>query len=158
MILALLRDFALSSTAAGRETVVLGLPRPLNAYDLRTARSLGSADRLTIEPGPVEPTLLALSEEPFAPPSVSGPPRARLGANAEFSIRPGAPAALDVLRVDVIDPEGATVGHYSGNMIVAGAGVKLLPIAFNDKTGIWKIRVKDLLSGETATASLNVEP
>jgi hypothetical protein len=158
VILALLRDLVPPSTVAGRETVVLGLPRPLNAYDLRTGRSLGSADRVTIEPGPVEPTLLALSDAPFAPPSVSGPPSARLGANAEFAIRPGAPAALDVLRVDVVDPTGATVPHYSGNMIVAGAAVKLLPIAFNDKPGIWKIRVKDLLSGETATASLNIEP
>ena len=100
-----------------------------------------------------------MSEKPFAPPSISGPRSARLGANVEFSIGSGSPAALDVLRVEVIDPEGSVVQHYSGNMIVAeGAAAKLLPLAFNDKAGTWTIRVKDLLSGETVTAPLKVEP
>jgi hypothetical protein len=158
-IVALLRDFAPPSTATAQEPLVLALPQPLNAYDLRAGRSLGNTDRLTLELGPIEPVLLALSEKLLVPPAISGPPSARLGATAGFSIRSGSAVALDVLRVDVIDPEGTVVEHYSGNTIAAGGEVdKVLPLALNDKAGTWTIRVKDLLSGATATASLNVEP
>jgi len=35
---------------------------------------------------------------------------------------------------------------------------KLLPLAVNDKTGLWTLRARDMLSGETATTELQVEP
>jgi hypothetical protein len=64
----------------------------------------------------------------------------------------------DVVRLGVIDPEGSTVAHYSGNLSVTrGEASKLLPFAFNDKPGIWTIRARDLLNGATATAELKVE-
>jgi hypothetical protein len=63
------------------------------------------------------------------------------------------------VHLDVIDPEGSSVAHYSGNLLVAGAvAAKLVPLAFNDKPGIWRLRARDLLSGDTATAELLVEP
>src|SRR5271166_2869093 len=99
------------------------------------------------------------SENPLAPPSISGPRNTRLGSNAEFLIRSDWPAAVDVVHLDVIDPEGTPVEHYSGNLLVIqGAASKLLPFAFNDKPGIWTIRARDLLSGATARVELKVAP
>jgi hypothetical protein len=83
-IVALLLDFVPSADPSSREAIVMTLPHPLNAYDLRTGRRLGSTARLAVELGPVEPVLLALSEKPLAPPSIFGPPGTRLGGNAEF--------------------------------------------------------------------------
>ena len=158
-VVGLLRDFVPGSDPSRREAVVMTLPHPLNAYDLRTGRRLGNTDRLALELGPVEPVLLALSEKPLAPPSISGPRNTRLGSNAEFLIRSDWPAAVDVVHLDVIDPEGTTVEHYSGNLLVIqGAASKLLPFAFNDKQGIWTIRARDLPSGATARVELKVEP
>jgi hypothetical protein len=158
-VVGLLRDFVPGSDPSRLEAVVMALPHPLNAYDLRTGRRLGNTDRLALELGPVEPVLLALSEKPLAPPSISGPRNTRLGSNAEFLLRSDAPAAVDVVHLDVIDPDGATVEHYSGNLLVIqGAASKLLPFAFNDKPGIWTIRARDVLSGATATVELKVEP
>jgi hypothetical protein len=135
------------------------LPRSLFVYDLRKGRLLGSSDRLPVKLGPVEPVLLAMSERPLAPPSVSGPSGARLGANAEISVSASSGAALDVIHLDVIDPEGKTVTHYSGNlMAIGGRTTTLLPFAVNDKPGVWTIRATDLLGGTTATATLFVEP
>ena len=109
--------------------------------------------------GPVDPTILALSEEPVAPPTVSGPHDARLGTNAEFLIGSSSPAALAVIRLDVIDPERNAVAHYSGNLLITGARTtKLVPFAVNDKPGVWTIRATDLLGGATATTDLVVEP
>jgi hypothetical protein len=164
-VVALLRDFpeAAGTSDAGltpnsREAVVLTLPHPFHLYDLRTGQSLGKTDRLALELGPVEPILLAVSEKPLAPPSISGPRDTRLGSNGEFFIHSDAAGASDVIHLDVIDPEGSTVAHYSGNLSVTrGEASKLLPFAFNDKPGIWTIRGRDLLNGATATAELKVE-
>jgi hypothetical protein len=141
------------------EEVVLALPRSLFVYDLRKGRRLGSTDRLLLKLGPVEPLILAMSETPIAPPSVSGPRGARLGANAEISVSSGSAAALNVIHLDVIDPEGKTVTHYSGNLMMTGGGTTtLLPFAVNDKPGVWTIRATNLLGGATATTELVVEP
>ena len=158
-IVALLRDFLPSASPSSRETVVMTLPHPLNGYDLRTGRRLGHTDRLAVELGPVEPVVLSLSEKPLAPPSISGPRNAHLGGNAEFMIRSEAPAAVDVVHLDAFDPEGNRVGHYSGNLPVThSCASKLLPFAVNDQPGVWTIRVRDLLSGTSEVAKLQVEP
>jgi len=159
-IVALQRDYSLPSNLGHREPMFLALPHQFSAYDLRRQRALGIADRLEVELGPVEPALLALSEKPILAPSISGPHSVHLGTNAEFLIHPTSPATLDVVHLDVIDPEGSSVAQYSGNLLAAGASVatKLVPFAFNDKPGIWKLRARDLLSGATATAELLVEP
>lgn len=64
-------------------------------------------------------------------------------------------------RIDVTDPEGGTIGDYSESLLVDGDGTvttKVLPLALNDKTGVWKLRATDLPSGGTATAELQVDP
>jgi hypothetical protein len=61
--------------------------------------------------------------------------------------------------VDVTDPEGGTIAHYSENLLVDGAvRTKVLPLALNDKIGVWRLRTADLPSGGTATAELKVDP
>jgi hypothetical protein len=158
-IVALQRDYVRPSASDGRETVVLTLPRPFNVYDIRAQQARGNIDRLELELGPVEPALLTLSERPIAPPSISGPRRAHLGETAAFRVGSDAPAERDVVHLDVIDATGSTVAPYSGNLLVSNAlTTKLLPLALNDKAGIWKLRARDMLSGAMATAEFQVEP
>jgi hypothetical protein len=158
-IVALQRDYLPSSNPDTLETVVLALPRMFSVYDVRAGRLLGNTDRLELELGPVEPVLLSLSEKPINPPSIAGPRRAHLGEISEFQVRSSSPARHGVIHLDVTDPEGGTIAHYSENLIVDGAvTTKLLPLAVNDKTGVWRLRAVDLPSGGTATAELQVDP
>ena len=158
-IVALQRDYLPSSNLDAREPVVLALPRMFSVYDVRTGQLLGNTDRLELELGPVEPVLLSLSEKPIAPPSITGPRRAHLGEIAEFQVRSNSPAERGVIHIDVTDPEGGTITHYSENLLVNGAvTTKVLPLALNDKTGVWRLRAADLPSGGTATAELQVDP
>lgn len=137
----------------------MALPRPVEVYDLRTQHSLGRASRLRLELGQVAPTLLALSEAPVPPPEIVGPQRVVRGAHAKFVIRSNAPASPGVVHLDVIDAEGNLTAPYSENMLVGReAKRKLLPLALNDKLGVWKLRVTDMLNGETTVAELQVEP
>jgi hypothetical protein len=130
-----------------------------SVYDLRASRLLGNTDRLELDLGPVEPVLLSLSEKPVAPPSIAGPGRAHLGEIAEFQLRSNSPAEHGVIHLDVTDPQGGTIAHYSENLLVDGAvTTKVLPLALSDKTGVWRLRAVDLPSGGTATAELQVDP
>jgi Beta-galactosidase len=158
-ILALQRDYVPSPNPGSGEAIVLAFPHPLDVYDLRAQRALGNLDHVDLDVGPVEPVLLSLSEKPIAPPAIAGPTSTHCGDSAEFLIHSNSPAARGIVHLDVIEPEGSMVAHYSGNLLVAGgATAKLLPLAFNDKTGIWKLRARDLPSGETATTELLVAP
>jgi hypothetical protein len=158
-LVALQRDYLPQPASDSPETVVLTLPRPFNVYDIKAKQALGNTDRLEVELGPVEPVLLTLSEKPLAPPSIAGPRSAHLGETAELHIGAGSPAQRHVVHLDVMDPQGGTVAGYSGNLLFADAvTAKLLPLAVNDRTGHWTLRARDVLSGETATAQLQVEP
>jgi hypothetical protein len=69
------------------------------------------------------------------------------------------PAARHVLRLEVIDPAGKVIPHYSGNVLFGGKAVsRALPLALNDSPGAWRIRVTDVLGGGTAEAALTVSP
>lgn len=158
-IVALERDYLPPSNQDNRETVVLALPRMFSVYDLRAGQLLGNTDRLVLDLDPVEPILLSLSEQPIARPSIAGPRRAHLGEIAEFRLRSNSPAEHGVIHLDVSDPEGGSIVHYSETLLVDGAvTTKVLPLALNDKPGVWKLRATDLPSGGTATAELQVDP
>ncbi|MBV8507296.1 MAG: beta-galactosidase [Alphaproteobacteria bacterium] len=158
-IVALQRDYLPPSNSSTHETVVLPLPRMFSVYDLRARQLLGNTDRLELELGPVEPVLLSLSKKPIAPPSIAGPGRARLGEIAEFQVRLNSSAEHGVVHLDVTDPEGGTIAHYSENLLIDGAATtKVLPLALNDKPGVWRLRAADLPSDGTATAELQVDP
>jgi hypothetical protein len=158
-VVALQRDYLPASNPDNRETVVLALPRMFAVYDLRAHQLLGNTDRLELELGSVEPVLLSLSKTPIASPSIAGPRRAHLGEIAEFQIRSNSPAEHRVIHLDVTDPAGRTIAHYSENLVVDGTmTTKVLPLALNDKIGVWTLRAADLPSGRTATAELQVDP
>ncbi|MGB8275991.1 MAG: hypothetical protein WCF16_12080, partial [Alphaproteobacteria bacterium] len=168
-IVALQRNPPASAAAAGDagrdlgpgsdETLVLTLPRGSFAYDVSRRKALGRTGRLELSLGPVEPVIFALSDAPFPAPIVEAPRRLKAGETAmvRFGLANASAAAFHVLHVDVVDPSGRTLGHYSGNILFAGETVmRPLPLALNDKAGTWTVRVEDVLSGQAATAKLEV--
>ena len=168
-LLALLRDLPGSpgcarpdaAAANGSETVVAALPHPYEVYDLGARRALGRRSRVRIDLGTTKPVILALTEKLLPALSIAGPSRGRLGHTATFLISPASAsaAATDVIHVEVVDPAGKVVPYYSGNLLARGGAVPYpLPLAVNDKLGMWTIRATDRLSGAAATARLVVEP
>ena len=158
-IVGLQRDYVSAPPPRNREGFVIELPKRFSVYDVRAQRALGITDRVQFELDPVEPLLLMTSEQPIGPPSIDGPPSAHRGDIVELRLASGSPAARAVLRLDVLDPDGVTAAHYSGNVIGQGMSAsKLFPIALNDKTGIWKLRATDLFSGRSTARELQVGP
>lgn len=158
-ILALQRDEIPALTPENRETVEVALPRSFEIYDLRARHPLGRREKLELALDPIEPALLALAEKALPQPSILGPRSVHRGDKAEFLICSDAPAARGVIHLDVLDPDGNSAAAYSGNvLLVGGTTTKLLPLAVSDKTGLWKLRAVDALSGATTVTDFEVEP
>lgn len=127
--------------------------------DLRGAKSLGKLKEWTVQLDPYEPALFSLS--PMPPPQLrlSVPPRLSRGETGQLgsSLEEPALAVTHVMHLDVVDPSGKILMHYSGNVLAPnGVFHKLFPLAQNDVTGKWEVRVKDLLSGQSQTATVEV--
>jgi hypothetical protein len=139
--------------------VALTLPGERFVYDIRAARPMGKQTGLSVQLDPYEPTILSVSPGAMPVLTVSGPRTLRPGITGTFrlGLTGRSPAVLHVFHVDVVDPSGAIVPHYSGNIAAPnGRATLVLPLALNDKTGMWEIRVKDLLSGHVRASTIEV--
>ncbi|HYM12431.1 MAG TPA: alpha-amylase family protein [Bryobacterales bacterium] len=140
-------------------TVKVSLPAELYIYDIRKAKALGKKKDLLVPLDPYEPAIFAVSPFPLPALAVAAPARLGRGQTGDIGLSFGGatPAAAHVLHVDVIDPSGKTVLPYSGNVLARrGHASRPLPLALHDPAGKWEIRVKDLLSGQTRTAAIEV--
>lgn len=146
--------------APADEPVTLTLPGPAQLYDILGGADLGRRDRLDLTLDAVEPTLLALADAPLPAPAIAAPARLRQGESGRIGIgwTAPSPAARPVLRLEVVDPAGKLLRHYSGNLVGPGPVIERpLPLALDDPVGDWTIRVTDVLSGQTAEATVQVE-
>lgn len=126
-------------------------------YDVRRGRALGRPREIATDLDPYEPAIYALLPSQPSQLRISAPGRVARGANANISVSIISPAQVHVFHLDVIDPSGKTVDHYSGNLRApAGRAGKLIPIAYNDPAGKWEIRVRDALTGQSASTGLEV--
>ena len=108
---------------------------------------------------PYEPTVFAASPAPLPTLHIGAPTEAKRGLSVHLSLDfPQTPAALHVVHVDAVNPEGQRVLHYSENVLAEGGhAMKLLPLAENDAAGIWTLRVHDLLSGQQKDVKVKVD-
>jgi hypothetical protein len=164
-ILGLQRDLAETGSDGGdgqppkAETVVLTLPQPAWIYDLRKKRGLGRTDRVVLNLDAVGPTVLALAPHAISAPRIAGAEHLRLGETAEFrfEIPDDSDRAVHILHLEIVDPTGKAIAAYTANLRAPGGRAsQLIPIALNDPVGRWYLRVTDVLSGESATASFTV--
>jgi hypothetical protein len=141
------------------KTVVLTLPGDFYVYDIRAAKATGKTKQLTVQLDPYEPVIFCVSPIPFPTLSLSAPARLRRGQDGQLglSFAGESPAATHVFHVDVLDPAGKVAEYYSGNVLAPrGRADRILPLALNDRTGTWSIRVRDLLTGQTQSAFVEV--
>ena len=141
-------------------TFKLTLPAEMYVYDVRGAKALGKKRVLTVPLDPYEPAVFSVSSVAFPELEVSAPARLWRGETGHVGLRfvGQTPAATDIFHVDVVDPSGKVVPYYSGNIRASrGRAAKVLPLAMNEAPGKWEVRVKDLLSGQTRAASIEVQ-
>ena len=146
----------------GAETA-LALHTPADGREIRDLRRGGLLGKTgTVRPiefAPGDGVLLALL--PYAAGDLSAQARVA-GLAIQLDIRlAGVPAdAMHVFRVETIRPGDDAPWHvYSRNVLApAGAARVAVPLARNDPSGLWRIAIRDILTGATAECRLDVAP
>jgi len=141
------------------QTASLTLPGECFVYDVRGAKVLGKRRQLTVTLDPYQPSVFVLAPEAIPPLKLRVPGRLARGETGHIGVGISgvSPAAMHVFHLDVVDPSGKIVPQYSGNILApAGHSAGLLPLALNDPAGKWEVRVKDLLSGQSQAAMVEV--
>jgi hypothetical protein len=129
-------------------------------YDVRARRPLGQTKEFDLVLGSVEPEILAVSSTPMPAVAISGPTHARLGdiVSLRFALAGPSAASLHILHVDVRDPAGKLLPHYSGNLLGPKRGSdRNLALALNERAGLWRIHATDVLTGSSAIWEIRVE-
>jgi len=145
------------------QDVTIHFPEPAWIYDVRAGKTLGHAQTVQTELLPGDPKIFALL--PYEVKSVAGEPGAAkvaLGATATFEItmQTGAdqPSGLHCVRVELLDPAGKVMKHYSRNLLTRKASVSYsFDPALNDPAGTWHLRATHVATGRTVTVPFDVE-
>lgn len=140
--------------------VVVRLPEGQHAYDVRNAKPLGDVANVRTTLDPWSPLVLMLSPTSVNGLAITIPSSARRGktAAAELHVE-DRPSGVQprIARVDVHDPSGQLVEHYSGNLRFEGEHARFdIPFAWNDAQGTWSIRARDVASGASAETTLQL--
>jgi len=118
---------------------------PAGAYDLLR----GGLTKDRIEVSPEQPALFVERRSRIAKLLIDQNLGLRLTDDA------GAPVDLSVAHIEVWDPAGRLVRHYSGNVTVReGRASYHIPFALNDSSGLWRMEARDVISGLTAEVKL----
>jgi len=136
------------------------LPEGFHVYDVRGAKALGQVSTVRTTIDPWTPLVFTLSPTPIGGLKLQAPSSLQRGRKAEIEPQiEDQPVAAQprIVRLEVFDPAGRLVEHYSGNVRVEGERGRLeIPFAWNDSPGAWRIRARDIASGASAETTLQV--
>jgi hypothetical protein len=142
------RDFGSSRLigALTRDGRTVSLPATQRVrYDL--LRSAPAADR--VETSAIAPILLLERNTRIAKLELTP------GLDLRLTDERGAPVDRSVVRVEIFDPAGKLVRHYTGNRTIRDGTARFeIPFAMNDAPGTWQVRARDVISGLTAERTL----
>ncbi|MEA1996899.1 MAG: hypothetical protein U9N45_04645, partial [Gemmatimonadota bacterium] len=129
-----------------------------HVYDLRKGTYLGYTDRIHLELSTGEPALFALLPRPPGRLTVEAPGKVAPGGSVHLSLSLDEPMELhDVALVEVVTPEGKRHELYSTRIDLDNSSGELtFPLALDDQSGRWMIRVTEVISGRRGEAFFTV--
>lgn len=136
--------------------------KPGHVYDVRAQRYLGVTDRVSAKVPYAEACLYAVLKEKVEGVEIAGLPRlsaARRGEtlSVELAIRSKDVRPRYVLHAALVPPSGKAPYHFRRNLATAGGKASFsFPLALNDETGTWTLRVTEPLTGVTAERAFKV--
>lgn len=153
----------LAEAAARKQTVRLTLPGKAHIYDVLRGEYIGHDDGLKRSVTPGVPHLFSALPYKVDRVLVNGSSESvTAGDTLSFEITLATEGAgrsgKHVFRVELTDPAGNPARHYAANVTApAGRAEYVIPIAFNDAPGKWKLHARDVVTGVRAEASFVVQ-
>lgn len=145
----------------GTEAIALRLPQACEVYDVRAGKYLGRVATVPLKMAATEARLLGLLPYRVTGLSVSGV-QVRYGPGSVIRYRAAVatdrgPCGDHVLRIEVFNPAGKPVRHYTRNVLAVGGKYEgVVPLALNDTVGPWSMRVTDVTTKATQAATFTV--
>jgi len=148
-------------SATWSRDVTLTLDKAMHVYDVLERKYLGRVQEIprTVKPG--VPQIFATL--PYRVEAVSLVPETDTltqGEKLTFSASvqtDGAPAGLHVIRIELTDPDGELVKHYTQKLRAKDSKCSgNVQLGLNEKVGDWKITARDVASGVSTKAIVNV--
>ena len=133
-----------------------------HVYDVREQKYLGRTDRVTAFVPFAEAKVYAVLSEKIDGIVVAGLPadgvKRGSAVSADMQIKSSDLSPAYVLHVDVVPPSGECPAHFQRNFATKGGRAHLdFPIALNDETGAWTLRVSEPLTGVSAELAFRVK-
>jgi len=129
-------------------------------YDVRAGRYLGRVSELPLALREGGAALIARLDYQLQALSLSPPPKAARGEllRVPIALRASGTPGRHVVHVELQGPGGAPLPLYTQNLEVVGgrAELQLLP-ALNDPAGRWQIEAREVISGLTANAAVELQ-
>lgn len=137
--------------------------KPGHVYDVRAQRYLGVTDRVAAKVPYAEASLYAVLKEKVDGVVIAGLPRlfaAKRGEtlSVDLTIRSKDVRPRYVLHAAFVPPSGKAPHHFRRNIATANGRAHVdFPLALNDETGTWTLRVTEPLTGVTAERTFKVK-
>jgi len=143
------------------QDVLIRWDRPGHIYEIRSRRYFGHTDMVEL---PLrQATALLFAHLPYTIAGLNaktpGPPQRGTPLPIELHVAVSEGEPVDhVCRVEVTDPTGKARHEYEDRTLCPlGKGKYLLPLAYNDPVGSWKLRVTEIVSGKATELALEVK-
>jgi hypothetical protein len=161
------------------EPVVLQFDRPVQLYDQRAGKDLGRQESFSLNLDSWSPPILVLADEALTPIGAGLTQSARVvhvslhgyppvitrvsmtpaGRRIIVQLQSQPPQLNRAVRIEVRDPAGQLLRHYSGNALIrGGTGQWMIPMAISDPDGSYQITCRDVLTGQTVVLEARPGP
>ncbi|HEX5410551.1 MAG TPA: beta-galactosidase trimerization domain-containing protein [Terriglobia bacterium] len=129
-------------------------------YDVGQRKDLGSIKSLEASLDPWSPLVFTRSAQPLPDFRLDIPNEIKAGAMLNLTVHDAAPlpeGTARVVRIEIDDPSGKTYDLYSRNLLIHATPFReSIPMAFNDPSGRWKVRARDVATGKVVETPFTV--
>jgi len=128
-------------------------------YDIRNGVTVGNGDWFVTRITPGSPSLYAFLPGPLPAMFIEMPKQARRGTPVTLKLSVPEARGLHSIKLRAVMPNGQPAVFWDRSILVSRNPEQVvLPLAWNDASGTWKITFSDLFSPETSqTMTLQVE-
>ncbi len=141
--------------------VTIRLAGRANLYDVRAGQRLGQVTELKTSLTPGRAQLFAALPYEVQGVTVETPKKVAPGGRltVKLGVRASGKVGTHVLRVQLHAPGGGAPGWYGRNLTAPGGQAAVtFPLALDEPAGTWKVNVRDVASGVTASGQFVVGP
>jgi hypothetical protein len=140
--------------------LTIGFPTAAYTYNSRSGKYLGRTAQVSQTLPRLTPLTLARLPYRVRKLEATVPGKVKRGDEVviKFGIDTGDHQALDhVVRVDVTRPDGQWAHWYSGTPVArGGVGSWAFPLAHDAARGVWRVTLRDIVTGEQVTRAMRV--